>query len=209
MGGFLGIGHSSEKTDRATQLSAQQGDWGVFNQGMAIGQAGQAAGTQTLNQAKRDLGPAESYYKNLLTAGRTQTAQRAAPALQAVQDQTDAARRQEAATGTGRAGGTAAANREAGTTEQSQIDQIINTTLQSGRAEGAKGLTQTAGAETAIGTEQLGNAMRALGLSEDAVTNIMNNATDSRYLSNQINLQTQEQWGQLAGMLMMGSGMVP
>lgn len=201
MGGFGGIGGSSAKTDRATQLSAQQGDWNVFNQGMAIGTAGQTAGTQTLQQAKADLAPAESYYKNLLTAGRTQTAQRAAPALQGVQDQADAARKQEASMGTARSGGTAAVNREAGTQEQSQIDQIINQTLQTGKQEGAKGLTATGGEEAQIGNAQLANAMRAMGLSEDAVTSIMSNATQSRVISNEMNLQAQEQWGQLAGII--------
>jgi hypothetical protein len=207
MGGFGGIGGSSAKTDRATQLAAQQGQWGIFNQGMGMGQAGETTANQTLATAGKMLTQPAQYFQNLLTGGRTQTAQQAAPAIAAVTAQEDAARRQEAAFGTDRSGGTQAANREAGTAAQSQIDQIINQTQQQGRQAGAQGLTQVAGLETELGSDQMRNALSQLGLSEDAINAILSNATTSRQISNQMNLQAQEQWGQLAGMmLMMGFG---
>ena len=55
MGGFGGIGGSSAKTDRATQLAAQQGQWGIFNQGMGMGQAGETTANQTLATAGKML----------------------------------------------------------------------------------------------------------------------------------------------------------
>ena len=187
MGGWLGIGGSSAKTDRGAQLGARQGEWNIFNSGMATGNAQEQTGQQ-------NLGDASQYFRNLLQGGRTQTAQLAEPSIKAATGQADAARTQEAETGTSRTGGAAAADASASTATRSKIDDIINTTLMGGREEGAKGLTQ-------IGGIDLNNAMAQLGLAQGSASDIMNNATESRKLSNQINLQTQEQWGQLAGVL--------
>jgi len=185
MGGFLGIGGSSAKTDRATQLAAQQSEWNILNSGLATGTAQEQTGQQ-------NLGDASQYFRNLLQGGRTQTAQLAEPSIKAATGQADAARTQQAEMGTSRTGGAAAADASASTATRSKIDDIINSTLMGGREEGAKGLTQ-------IGGIDLNNAIAQLGLGQDAASGIMQNATQSRALSNQINLQTQEQWGQLAG----------
>lgn len=153
-----------------------------------------------------DLGPAQNYYKNLLTAGRTQTAAQAAPAVNSELAQSDARRNAEGAFGTGRSGGTAGVDRAAGEESQSKIDNIINETLMGGRQEGARGLERVSGETAQIGSTELSNSMRMLGLSSDAVNNILSNSTQSRVISNKINLQTQEQWGQLIGGLMMAAG---
>jgi len=108
--------------------------------------------------------------------------------------------------GTGRTGGTVAANREATTSTGSTIDNIINQNLVGGRTAGAQGLQQVASEQATIGTSEMGQALQALGLSADAVKSIMGNATDSRTTSYDINANTQEQWGQLIGSLMMAGG---
>jgi hypothetical protein len=46
-----------------------------------------------------------------------------------------------------------------------------------------------------------------MGLSADAVQAIMSNATQSRPISNEMNLQTQEQWGQVIGTMLAAGGM--
>ncbi len=205
MGGFLGVGGSSAKTDRATQLSAQSGLWNTYNQSLGIGTTGAATGTADLSTAKTGLGTASQYWQNLLTAGRTQTTQTSAPAVNAAIAQGDTTRKTEGAFGTGRTGGAVAANREAGTATGSGIDNIINQNLVGGRTAGAQGLTQVAGEQATIGTNEMSQALQALGLSEDAVKSIMSNATASRPISQEINQQTQEQIGQLVGSLMSGN----
>jgi hypothetical protein len=181
MGGVLGIGQSgSQKTDRGNQLAATQADWNLFSQGMNNGVAGEAAGTTDLGTAKSTLGTAQQYFENLLTAGRTQTAASSAPAINATLAGADATRNAEGTFGTGRSGGTVAANRTAATTTQGSIDNIINQNLQTSRATGAQGLTQVAGLQNLIGSTELANAMQLLGLSSDSANSILNNATGSK-----------------------------
>lgn len=201
MGGVLGLGSSSAKTDRATQLAAQQGGWNIFSQGLGFGTSTEGTGTADLTAAKSTLGGPEQYWNSLLTAGRTQTAQNAAPAINTALAGADAARKQEGAFGTSRVGGTAAANREAGSKTQGSIDDIVSNTLMTGRTAGAQGLERVSGAQAAIGQTELSTALASLGLSADTIKSIMSNATDSRKTSFDINSATQEQWGELMGFL--------
>jgi hypothetical protein len=186
MGGFLGLGHSSEKTDRSTQLEAQKGQWNIFNWALPEGQKGVAQSGQTLDQAK-------AYWQKLLTAGRTDTTQMAAPAINAAQAQADAQRKSAAEMGTARGGGTAAPQREAGAETAKTIDDIVTQQLFGGREKGAEGLQKVAGME-------MSQALSMLGLSQEAIAQIMNNATESRALSFKINQAVQEQWGSAIGM---------
>lgn len=158
MGGFLGIGQSGGEKSATSNLS------NIFNYALPTAENNQNAGQNTLNSALSTLGPAQSYYQNLLTAGRTQTAQSSAPAINSALSSADAQRRQEATSGTGRTGGTAELNREAGAGTSSTIDNIINQTLQTGRQAGAQGLQGVAGAQAGIGGTSLSNAIANLGI---------------------------------------------
>ena len=213
MGGFMGIGGSSAKTDRGAQLGARQGLWNIFNYSLPEGQKQEATGVSTTGEAlgttRTALGtldPAKAYWQKLLTAGRTETAQMAAPAVNAAQDQADAARRQEAAVGTGRGGGTAAVNREAGAATTKNVDDIISQHLFGGRAAGAAGLERVSAGEGTIasrqadiGRTQLSNALSLLGLGTGSVESIMENATKSRAMSYAINKDTAAGYGALIG----------
>lgn len=199
MGGFLGIGGSSAKTDRNTQLAAQQGNWNIFNWGLPQGEATQAQGQATLNSSLKPLGQAQDYFSKLLTEGRQQTMQNAAPAVQATLDASNAQKTQAGQFGTQRVGGTAAAQREAGSAATSSIDKIINQNLLQGQQEGAQGLESVAGAKAGIGAEQLSNSLALLGLSENSINSIMNNATASRAESFKENQAVQSQWEQVIG----------
>lgn len=200
MGGFLGIGGSSANTDRANQLNATSGEYQIFNEALPAGEAQQATGNATLESALSGLGLPADYYKSLLTAGRTQTAENAAPAINAEIGQADTQRRAAATFGTSRTGGAAAANAEAGQQSKSNIDNIINTTLQTGRQTGAEGLTKISQEEAGIGGLQLNNALAQLGLSQDAISSILSNSTQSRMNSTQIEQSEGEGVGQLAGL---------
>lgn len=204
----------STKTDRGNQLAATQGLWNVYNYALPQGQQGQTQGQGLMNTANADLAQAmsslggpEASFNRMLTAGRTDTAAAAAPAINAELSGADAARRQEAAMGTGRTGGTAEFNREAGARTSGQVAGTVNQTQQQRQAAGAQGLLQVAGQKSQIGGVQgglgaaeLNNALNLLGLGSNADTSILNNATTSKQQS----AQGQQQQGQaIAEMLMM------
>ena len=202
----MGIGGSSAKTDRNQTL----GDYGklnsVFSQGMAIGNQQEQSGQGMVQNAQSTLAPAEDYYRNLLTAGRTQTAAEAAPAVQGALAQSDAAKREAATMGTSRSGGTAAANAEAGSKTGATIDSIINENLMGGKKVGAEGLTGVAKDKAVMGNMTLANAMQALGLGAGASEDTLAASIGSRKLSDQIGQEAGAAYGQLAGMLLMGGG---
>lgn len=206
MGGFLGIGGSSANTDRGNQLAATQGEWNIFGYGLPQGEAGQTAGQNTLNQSLQTIAPATQYWQNLLTAGRTQTKQNAAPAVDQALASATANRNIEGTFGTNRTGGTNALNREASTNTQSQIDQIINNNLVTGRQQGAQGLTSSAQFQAGVGDAQLRNSLSLLGLSSTSIDQILQNATQSRGQSYQINQNAQQQFAKIADGLLQAIG---
>lgn len=162
MGGFFGFGQSGTEKSSLGQLN------NVFNYGLDTSKSQQKAGANTLASAKGSFNDAATFFKSLLSGGRTQTAINAAPAVNAVRAQADTAKREEAATGTGRGGGTAGANREGSTTTNATIDNIINANLMGGKLEGAKGLTTEGAALGQIGSTQEQIATNLLGLGERA-----------------------------------------
>ena len=198
MSGMFGGG--SAKTDRGNQLAATQGEWNIFNTGLPTGNAQQATGTNTLSTATSTLQPAQQYYQNLLSAGRTETAQNAAPAINSTLAQSDAARVQQGQFGTSRQGGTAAGNQQQQTNTESSIDNIINNTLQTGKATGAAGLEKIASEQASIGSTELASALSNLGLSQTAINSILQNSTASRGQSFDI----QQQEGSAIGSLLLG-----
>lgn len=174
--GFLGIGGSAATTDRANELSGLQSQWGIYGQGLNLLDQTNQTGTKLQEQGQGSLNDASTYWKNLLTAGRTQTAQNAAPAVNAAVAGSNAQRTQGAQFGSARSGGTAAGNQQAATNTQSNIDNIINENLVGGRAEGAKGLQSVGGTELAAGGSSINQALNALGISGNAGENV---ATDA------------------------------
>jgi hypothetical protein len=206
MGGFLGIGGSSAKTDRATQLSAQQGEFNIFNYGLPQGEQGQSSGQKALQASEVPLDQAQQYFSNLLTGGRTQYANMSAPAMNAALGQETATRNASGNLGTARVGGTAAINREAGANTSATIDQIINSNMVSGQAAGATGLEQVAGQKAGVAEAELANSLSLLGLSQTSIDQIMGNATQSRQISYDINQQTQQQYQDLISRLLTSAG---
>lgn len=206
MGGFMGFGHSSQKTDRGNQLAATQGEWNLFNYGMPEGQKGQVEGKATLDDSLQTLGKSQDYWSKMLAPGRAAATQNAAPATNAVLDQADAARRQESEMGTSRSGGTAAINRESGATADKSIDDIINTSMMGGRESAARGLASSAGLEAGIGSTELSNSLSMLGLSKNAIDAILSSSIQSRPISAAINKQAQDQWKQTIQAVVTGLG---
>ena len=190
MGGMFGIGGNSAKTDRGNQLAATQGLWSVFNYGLPAGQKEET-------QAQATLGGAQDYFNKLLRAGRTDTALRSAPAINARVAADDAARRREASAGTGRTGATVADNREASSRTAGDVSNIINANLVGGQQQGAEGLERVAGARFA-------DARNLLGLGAGADEAILNNATESRKVSQKIHDEAVASYGAALGDVLAG-----
>ena len=166
------IGGNSAKTDRNQQLADQSGLINLSNYSQGQGEPAQTSGQNLVGQAG-------DYFGRLLKAGRTETMQNAAPAINNTLSAADAQRRREALTGTGRTGGTVEADRNAASDVNSNIGNIVNQTTQSEKATGAQGSLQAGNAE-------LENSLRMLGLSEDAIKSVLTNATQSRGQSQQM-----------------------
>lgn len=156
MSGFLGFGRSGGEEKASGNLDS------VFNYALptaqASGQAGQAA-----------LGQAGDAFSKMLTAGRQETAQSSAPAVNAAEEQADARRKQQATMGTGRTGGTAELNREAGATTDATVDNIINQNLVGQREKGAEGLAK-------VGSTELANLAQLLGIGSGTQQSALQNA---------------------------------
>jgi len=195
MGGFLGIGGSSAKTDRADQLQATSDLTNVFSYGLGTGQQQQTTGASTLNSA----GNAFTSLLSSTLPGRTQLQQLAAPATNAAVAGADAQKRQEATTGTGRSGGTAELNRNQGAATDASVDNIIAGEL--GLQQKLQTEKQLAGAQglAGVGVAQEADAASLLGLGTGAETNVLNSSIASRPISQAINTQTAEGWGTAIG----------
>lgn len=198
--GFLGIGGSGSKTDRSNELSGLQSQWNIFGQGLNLQNQTNATGQQQQQQGQANLNSASQYWKNLLTAGRTQTATDAAPAVDAAVAGENAQRTQGAQFGSGRSGGTAAGNQQAQTNTQSNIDQIINQNLVGGKTAAATGLTGIGSTELSAGSSSIAQALSALGISGGAGQNIATDASGQR----QTDIQQEQQLGSTIGEALAG-----
>lgn len=154
--GFFGFGQSGGEQASTAGINS------IFN--YALPEAKKNAATGNAN-----LGTAAGYFDSLLHAGRTETAQNAAPAINTTLAQSDAMRRREATAGTGRTGGTAELNREAGATTNATIDNIIANQLGVQRQQGGEGLAQ-------IGRDQTSEAAQLLGLANSGQENLYSGA---------------------------------
>jgi hypothetical protein len=169
MGGFLGIGGASWKTDRGIQLDAMQKMKNVFNYALPQATGQQAAGTESLDKAG-------DYWKRLLSGNRTVATQAVAPETNAIRTGADARKRQLGEMGTARGGGVNEASQRLETDTAAKTDSAIL----GARPEAAK--------ETAsIGRTQLEDASRILGLGADVSTSLASEARLARKQDYEIN----------------------
>lgn len=187
MADYFGGTPNDVKTDRNNQEGATENLNNVFSYAMPQAKATQAGGLDALSDA-------QSQYARMANGGRAYTAEAAAPATNAIQDQADAARKQEASLGTGRGGGTVEADADAGAGTTKAIDDTINKTLATNKATGTAGLASTGGTE-------LSDASNLLGLGANSENAVMNNAGSSRQTSENINRQNQAILGSSIGSL--------
>lgn len=206
MGGFLGIGGSSAKTDRNTQGGGTQGLWNVFNYALPFAQDTNKQGTQKTDTGFGSLEDASKFFKTIMSGDRTAFAKAEAPAVNAVNEAADMKRKQEAWFGTQRGGGTNAANQQLDTQVQSTIDNARFAAMPAA----AQQVGQLGQAESNVGLNQIQEGLRALGLSEAATAEIVDSAIRSRPISAVLNKQVQDQWRQvILNALTLGGGGAP
>jgi len=180
MGGFLGIGGSASKTNRKEQLTSMSELHNVFNFALPTAESG-------VSQGQGDLSTAGDYWKKLLTGNRATMEAATAPEANAIRAGSDAQKRQQAAFGTARGGGTAGANETRATDTQAKVDNLIT------------GVRPEAAKETAkIGGAELQAALNALGLGETSAIDLGKLATDAKSQSDANNAAAGQAAGQLA-----------
>ena len=136
-----------------SEQNSQTQSWGNLNS--LFNTASTAAGSFG-SQGQDALGQVTSYFKNIL-GSRQGAASSVAPATEAATAGADAQRKQSADMGTGRTGGTAAGNQQAGDQTRSQVDTLIA----GAGPQAAQGLS-------AIGAGDVSAMMSALGIGTTA-----------------------------------------
>lgn len=159
MGGFLGIGGSGSNTDRKQQIAGYGDLSNIFNTGLDTGKSNVAQGTS-------DLGQSAGYDSKLLNGDRSTILQAISPEVSSITGQADAARRQQAALGTSRGGGTNANNQQIQQREQGAISNAVGGV----QPQAAQSLAGIGGTEAGLGANLLGLGNNAAGnLTGDAI----------------------------------------
>lgn len=172
MGGFLGIGGVNSKQQNASIGNLSN----LFNFGLSTAKSGVASGASTTGAGLSGLGDANSYFKNLAGGNRAAMQQAEAPAINATLSGADASRRQSAASGTARGGGTAGANQTAKDSAMAKIDNALFGV----RPAAATGEAQTSGKIADVGTQQGQLGLEAANIGSNAAYSAGEIATGAR-----------------------------
>lgn len=184
--GFLGIGGSGASTDRKQQLAGYGDLSNVFNTGMN-------SGTSGVNQGQNDLGSAAGYSSKILNGDRSSIMSALSPQISSITGQADAGRRQEAAMGTSRGGGTNAGNQQQNQKEQGAISSAVG----GAQPAAAQSLAGVGGTEAGLGAN-------LLGLGNSAASNLTGDAINSYKTTSAQNAAAGAGLGQLASGLIFG-----
>ena len=179
MGGFLGLGHSSSKTDRGNQLAGINANWNVFNAGMPFASESTEAGKTNISSGMGTLDQVKKFWTDILSGNRTSTAMAAAPTVNAAVAGADAASRQQGEMGTARGGGVNAVNQQ----QQTNLATDVNNAIFGARPVAAQQAGEVAKTESQVGLNRLQQALAALGLSESAAKELIDSSIQSRQVS--------------------------
>jgi hypothetical protein len=164
VGGFLGIGNSSAKTDRSQTLQGYGDLSNVFNFG--------------ISSAKQGIGAAQNYFGKLLSGNRTVAEQAIAPETNQMNAASDAQKRQLSTSGTARGGGTAPANQTRQTDVMGQIDNLLFGAQQGaakGEAQtGEAGLQAGGQAGQNLTADSIKSRMDSYKINQDTQQNVAN-----------------------------------
>lgn len=172
------MGGGAPKSETAQQQQSWSNLNGLFKTASDTASSFGAKGSNTLDDVTK-------YFKTLLSGDRQATADAVSPAANAARAGADASKKQESEMGTGRTGGTVAANQQREDATRSQIDTLT---------VGVK--PAAAQALSALGAEDVNAMMTALGLGTTAT------GTVGSQVSADITSRRQaaaQMWGSLIG----------
>lgn len=197
MGGFMGIGNSSAKTDRGNTLGGWNAEWqNLATERNAYGQLF-PAGVQQGQTGTANLGQAGDFWKNILGSRQSATAA-IAPQTNQIAAQADAMRQAQANLGTSRGGGTSGANQQ----QQQQLAEQTQNTILNAQPQAAQQLGQVGVEQQNAANAQLHAALTALGMSDADAQNIVETSIKSRPESIAANNQVVGEWEGLASSLL-------
>jgi hypothetical protein len=171
--------------DKAQNQQSQS--WGNLNQLFNIATARSAplqqTGTDLQTKGVGELDEGAKYWHDLLTGDRTKVAEAAAPVANAATNASDATKREEAAMGTGRTGGTVAHNAE----ENDRVRQQVDTSIAGVAPAAATNLGVSGSTTAGIGAQDIEAALQALGISTNAAGTSGSQATQANIAAQQAN----------------------
>lgn len=176
MGGFLGIGGSSSKTDRGVQLQSFGNLSNLFNWALPLAKETASTGQSILKGGVESLGTAGNYFKKLLSGNRSDLMQAEAPAIAATTSAADASKRQLATMGTARGGGVSASNQQIDDKTRATVDNALFGV----RSAAAGDLAKVGQAETQAGALDLTAGLQAGGTAEYAASDAGRLATEAK-----------------------------
>ena len=188
MGGFFNIGGSSAKTDRSNVLTGFSNLKNLFNWGLPTAETGSATGRSLTGQGASTLGDAANYFKSLISGNRSALLRTVAPEAGAVQQQSDAQKRQLATSGTSRGGGVAGVNQQRDTDTMAAVDRLLFGV----RPGAAQELAQTGAAIGNLGLGQQSVSNQLAAVAGNAATDLTKNAITARQIDFEINKQVQQ-----------------
>jgi len=194
MSGLFGGG--SAKTDRGWQTTAAQGLKNTFNWALPFAQSVGTAGQNIISTGLSDLSTAGGYFKNILSGNRPAVLQAVAPEVSMVRSQSDAQKRQLAASGTARGGGVSASSQQRESNVMSEVDKLLFGV----RPEAAKGVAGVGEAEAKIGLGETATGLSAGQLASGTAAELGSLGTAAR----QTDLQQQNLLGAGAADLAFG-----
>lgn len=172
----------------------------IFNAALPESQSMFGAANAGINTALGELGQTGNYASNILSGNRQAVTQAMAPEINSVTSQANQLKKQQAAMGTSRGGGTNAGNQQLGTQTAGQVSNLIA----QARPQAAQLLNQTAGTTGQIGTAQLQAAGNLLGIGGNAANAQENAANTAQQMANQQNNMAGGAAGDLASMFLFG-----
>lgn len=183
MGGFLGIGGSSWKTDRKTELQGFSDLHNVFNFALPFAKSAAQTGANSTAAGTDAMSSSLGYWQKLLSGNRATAQQAVAPEANAAMSQADAQKRQLASSGTARGGGVNAVNQQRDTDTMAKVDNALFGARPQAATQVAKVGSDIA--HTGLGQQSIG--MDALRTGESTAANITDIARMSRNDSYKIN----------------------
>ncbi len=196
----LGIGGSSAKTDRTTQLTAGGEANDIIKSLKSIGTDFIGKGKTDITRGQQDTEKASKYYSDILSGDPTKVMAAVAPESKAIADQTDQQKQAIARTGN-RTGGTNALSQDLNTKATAAVGDIVN----KARAGAAGGVERTGAQFTGTGVAETGEGIGATATAGSDALGLYSAAAQSRQISQQIHDAAVQQWADLISSLVVGA----